>query len=196
VGDNGAQRAELRLHIVTEPELLDGRLPEGASATPLRTLRVRFPDGPADCESVAIDPIAGRIWLCSKRTSPPRLYSVPIAPEDPRALLTAEPLADLPFTNRTLVEKGMQAPTAMDLSPDTRVLAVLSYATTYVWRRGADQSWAEALRATPTAVTLSAPQAEALCFSADAATLLVTGEKRHAVIMSAPLPAEAATPAE
>ena len=188
VGDNAGRRKHVQLYVLTEPELVDGRAPRDAAASLLRTIRVRYPDGAADCESVAIDPISRRIWLLTKRSSPPRIYTVALAPADPEAVQLAEPLADLPFANASRLQKAMQAPTAMDLSPDTRSLAVLSYTTTYLWHRTADQTWATALTVAPTALPLTAPQAEALCFSIDARTLFVTGEFRHAILRSALVP--------
>ncbi len=39
-------------------------------------LRLAYPDGPRDCESMAYDPAGKQILLLSKRDKPARLYAV------------------------------------------------------------------------------------------------------------------------
>ena len=73
-GDNGGRRKEFQLHVFEEPDALqDGTL------APAWTIRARWPDGPRDCEAVAVDAAAGQVLLVSKKRNPPDLFSLPLA---------------------------------------------------------------------------------------------------------------------
>ena len=73
-GDNGGRRRGFSLHVFEEPaELANGRL------KPAWTIRARWPDGPRDCEAVAVDAAAGKVLLISKKRVPPELLSLPQA---------------------------------------------------------------------------------------------------------------------
>ena len=80
VGDNLGIRSHVNLYVVNEPEhrQKDAELSWHIS--------LRFPGGPRDVESVAVDPIAGVVYLLSKRTIPAELYAVPLRPPVERPL--------------------------------------------------------------------------------------------------------------
>ncbi|WP_146909188.1 hypothetical protein [Arenimonas daejeonensis] len=73
-GDNGGLRRDLVLHVLEEPSDL---------ATPAKlawSLRFRWPDGPRDCEAVAVDPKRGEVLLLSKNACRPNCSACPCAP--------------------------------------------------------------------------------------------------------------------
>jgi len=73
-GDNGGRRRGFSLHVFEEPaKLANGTL------KPAWTIRARWPDGPRDCEAVAVDAAAGQVLLVSKKRVPPELFSLPLA---------------------------------------------------------------------------------------------------------------------
>ncbi|MEJ2741760.1 MAG: hypothetical protein P8176_04575 [Gammaproteobacteria bacterium] len=107
-GDNDRRRRAVNLIVVPEPRLEDWRITEsagesaGVSVTKsvtesvtenkstelekrvvlaewVRRIRLIFPDGPHDVESLAVDVHGKRVMLLSKRDDPPHLYSVPLA---------------------------------------------------------------------------------------------------------------------
>ena len=79
VGDNRGQRDRVVLHALPEPQADDqGRF--SGEVKPAWSLTFTYPDGPRDCEAVAVDEAAGRILLLSKRRNPPMLYSLPLGP--------------------------------------------------------------------------------------------------------------------
>ncbi|MBA3486416.1 MAG: hypothetical protein H0T88_04365, partial [Lysobacter sp.] len=88
-GDNGGLRRTLQLHVVEEPKRL-----RNARLTPAWSIVFRWPDGPRDCEAVAVDPASGQILLVSKKRSPPELFSLPLRPAG-TGVQTATPLGTL-----------------------------------------------------------------------------------------------------
>ncbi len=73
-GDNAGKRKDIVLHVFEEPARLDG-----GELKPAWTIRARWPDGPRDCEAVAVDAAAGQVLLVSKKRNPPDLFALPLA---------------------------------------------------------------------------------------------------------------------
>lgn len=179
-GDNGGRRRGFSLHVFEEPaELANGRL------KPAWTIRARWPDGPRDCEAVAVDAAAGQVLLISKKRVPPELFSLPLA--DPRgAVVEARRigrLAGVPQVGEELRRKDPKLAalfsqvTAADIAPNRRSLAVLTYGSVLFYRRGEGESWADATARAPEAHDIPPiPQAEALAWSAGGGGLYATGE--------------------
>lgn len=179
-GDNAGRRRGFTLHVFEEPaKLANGKL------KPAWTIRARWPDGPRDCEAVAVDAAAGQVLLVSKKRVPPELFSLPLA--DPRgAVVEARRigrLAGVPQVSEELRRKDpkfaalFSQVTAADIAPDRRSLAVLTYGSVLFYRRSAGQDWADATARAPEAHDIPPiPQAEALAWSAGGGGLYATGE--------------------
>ncbi|HUS25365.1 MAG TPA: hypothetical protein VM369_10480 [Candidatus Binatia bacterium] len=164
-GDNFALRNSVTLYAVRDP----GR---GDDVALLWRLEFRWPDGPRDCEAVAVDASRGEILLLSKRDSPPRLYRLPLPDRTPRAVKVAEPLGVLPGIPGRLLER----PTAMDLSPDGRRLLVLTQRHLYLYR-AQPGGWGESVTQPPRVVELPLlAQAEGAAFDASGRRVLVGSE--------------------
>jgi hypothetical protein len=80
-------------------------------------------------------------------------------------------------------------PTALDLSPGGRKMVVLTYQHAYLFSRMPGESWASVVKERPALIRLPPPhegrllrQREAICFSPDTMSLLVTSEGAHAGI--------------
>lgn len=180
-GDNGGLRKELTLYAIEEPaELVDQRVP--------LAWRQRFvwPDGPRDCEAMAIDPRNGDILLISKKRVPPELFRLRRS-ADPDAVAEAERIGLL---------AGIEQPTAADLrrnpvygryraqitaaaiDPAARAMVVLNYRVALVYQRAESESWAEAVARQPAQVNYPwLPQAEAVSFSADGRSVFIASER-------------------
>jgi len=185
-GDNGGLRRSLQLHVVEEPkDLRDGMV------APAWSIAFRWPDGPRDCEAVAVDAARGEILLVSKRRRPPELYSLPLRPG--RGLQVARKLgrfAGVPGPSRDELRHDAREArihhqvTAADLSPDGRTLAVLTYRDVLFWRRLGNEDWARAVTRPPVAHPLPwLPQAEALAWAPQAPVLYATGELSPALLL-------------
>jgi hypothetical protein len=192
-GDNWSWRESVELQVIREPQLSEARFPRGAHASVAWRIRFRFEDGPRDCEAVAVDPEGPRVLLLSKRTEPPVLYELSLLPDGPGAdgagaLRSARRLGEVPGipppTQSDVEELGWLGryaamPTGLDISPDGRLAAVLSYREAYLFERAPGESWAIAFARRPLRIPLPPlRQGEAIAFAADGRTLFVTGEKR------------------
>ena len=79
--------------------------------------------------------------------------------------------------------------TGADISPDGSVLAVLTYTDCFLYRKTPGESWATAVAREPNVLSLPAIyQAEAICFSADGNSLIVTSEKAPTPLYRIALP--------
>jgi hypothetical protein len=178
-GDNGGLRHSAQLHVVEEPATL-----ANGAVRPAWSIAFRWPDGPRDCEAVAVDATRGQVLLISKRHRPPELYVLPLRPaHGVQVARRVGALAGIPEPDATELRDNPRAArirhqvTAADLSPDGRRLAVLTYAELLVYTRRGDQDWAQAVAGTPAVNPLPwLPQAEALGWAPGGQALYATGE--------------------
>lgn len=186
VGDNGALRHSAQLHVIEEPATLtDGTL------TPAWSIVFRWPDGPRDCEAVAVDATHGQVLLISKRQRPPELFALPLRhAHGVQVARRIGTLAGIPARDAAELRDNPRAArirhqvTAADLAPDGRQLAVLTYAELLVYTRRGDESWAQAVAGTPTVNPLPwLPQAEALGWAPGGQALYATGEAMPAPLL-------------
>jgi hypothetical protein len=184
-GDNDQQRDIITLWIAPEPE--PSKLSPGK---PLKvglawSIRVRFPEGPEDCESVGVDATEERIYLISKRSHPPVVYSVPLKPagdgvvvaQRVTALEWMKPASGLGSTLPTPRGRYANQPTGLSFSQDGRMAVILTYVDTWLYTRAPGQSWAE-LFSKPGVLLPDHGllQAEAVCLSADSRSIFITSE--------------------
>jgi hypothetical protein len=190
-GDNDAKRSTVLLHVVAEPE--PERLKPNAALedSPAYSLRIRYEDGPRDCEAVAVDPVEGTIYLLTKRDAVPRLYRVPLAASrekvvEARLVGTAPLLAGKPEQAsmlKHLAGKRFSWPTGMDFAPDGRSAVVLTYGEPLIFTREGNEPWANVFKRAPTRLAFHGlPQAEAVCFSANGKSIFVASETTTALV--------------
>lgn len=201
-GDNGGLRRELALHVVAEPEAL-----QDTRAESVRTIRFRWPDGPRDCEAVAVDMTEQAVFLVSKKRVPPELFRLPLFPDDADAVQVAEPLGTLAGIVQPTPEDRAQNPvygkyrgqiTAADIRADGSMFAVMSYLYLYLWPRH-PQGWAVALAQAPQRLDLPwMAQAEAVGFAVDGDSVWISSERLPAPLVRYQLPAveDRVTPGE
>src|SRR6478672_114497 len=165
-GDNGGMRRTLQLHVVPEPDLVDG-----SQVRPAWSIAFRWPDGPRDCEAVAVDVAAGEVLLISKRRHPPELFVLPLRPGTAALQVArrvgflacvAQPDAESLRSNPRSARVRYQV-TAADISPDDNTLAVLTYSDLLLYRRTRQATWEQAVATPPRVNDVPwLPQAEAL----------------------------------
>lgn len=176
VGDNGAIRPLVTLYFVEEPEL--GPEPVELSSIPQRQFSLLYPDGPRDCEAVAVDADEGMVYLLSKRDAVPRLYRVPLHPLLP--LPIAEALGEINIPRApadTEQPETINWVTSMDFDPQFERLAAVTLTQAHIWRRAAGEDWITALQRAPQSFDLpDEAQIEAVAWTADGSALLITSE--------------------
>ncbi|HEY0947405.1 MAG TPA: hypothetical protein VGD81_19130 [Opitutaceae bacterium] len=193
-GDGSSKgRSNCALYLVAEPDpatLMPGR---ELTADVVARLPMRFLDGPADCEAIAVDPAARTIYLLTKRTTPAKLYTLPLDLKPDRNFPAARPVARLtgipqPTATQRLVplptSRYRAEPTALDFAPDGSAAVVLTYGDAWLFRRAPGQSWAAALAGRPEALPPHKLwQAEAACFTRDGRAIIVTSEGAGAPLL-------------
>lgn len=98
VGDNLAIREKVTLTVVAEPDLN-----QPVTTLPVSwQVQVRYPDGPRDCEAVAVDTTSSpaRILMMTKRIYPNELYEVPLLTESTE-IVVAKKIAEIAGINRS-----------------------------------------------------------------------------------------------
>ncbi|KXU37912.1 hypothetical protein AXK11_01835 [Cephaloticoccus primus] len=186
VGDNSATYPECVLYVIAEPDPAELSPSHELFAKPERIIRYVYPDGPRDCESLAVDTTERAIYVISKRTKPPVAYRLPLFPENSGAPLRAETVGPVNgiaepsgLISRMSVPWGKWRAQvcSLDISRDGLRAAVLTYGEVYLYERREGEDWASAFaRGGQQLAAHNLPQAEGLCFSPDGQEIYVTTE--------------------
>ena len=192
-GDNGGIRKTLALHVFEEPEEL-----HDAHAKPAWSIAFRWPDGPRDCEAIAVDVHTSSILLITKKRVPAQLFRLPLRPTG-SGTSTAELLGTLNGIPQPTIDEKAAAPhyakylsqvTAADLAPGRSSIVVLTYRRAYFYRRATNEDWAQAVSHEPIQLSFGwLPQAEALAFALDGRSVYVSGEHLPSPIVQVDIPA-------
>ncbi|MDB6076275.1 MAG: hypothetical protein JWO82_22, partial [Akkermansiaceae bacterium] len=186
-GDNASKRQSCTLYIIAEPPLPKPGAALNAVAPIAWSIHFVYPDGPRDCEAVAVDAAAQKIILVSKRTKPPVVYELPLHPADPAILQVAKRVGttSVPQPEWSIpIPYGTQ-PTGLAFSPDGATAAIVTYTAIHIFPRAKGESWAAAL-GRPATQILPHPlsQAESIAFSSNGKTLRIVSEGLHSPILT------------
>lgn len=184
-GDNQRVRSKTErsceLLLIKEPQIETGDgSPVVVKADVVSRIAFQFPDGPEDCESLAVDTQTKEILLLTK-CAPQRcqLYRLPLSTAKGQQKLIAEPLAFLavPFA------------TSMDVAADNQSLVIVNMFSGALIQRGKDEPWSSACQKPITVLTLPAqPQCETVCFESSGTSVLVTSERSQQPLWRIQLP--------
>ena len=185
IGDNDADRKDVRLYVVEEPE------PDDKEVDVAWEFDFTYPDRPHDAEAVAVDVENERVLVLTKRQIPAMLYELPLRPDNDKRQV-AMPLGApvLPQPRRQDVEFAPKTrnywwqPTAMDLSDDGRAAVILTYRGVFYYPRRPGENWIDALRRKPLALSMGDyGEAESVAFNADGSAIIITLEGRGAPVV-------------
>ena len=173
-GDNDRKRKQVRIYRLDEPRAsLGGKQAKQKHA--VRTLEVRYEDGPRDAETLLVDPRGGDLYLVEKAplfdaSQAVGVYRIAAADAEGDSAL-ARRVASLPLGPAT----------AGDVLPDGSGIAVRSYTRLWYWPRKAGQSIAEAVQKPSCVLPLAdlGQQGEALAFIPDGSGYLTSSEGKH-----------------
>ncbi|MDG2128299.1 MAG: hypothetical protein P8K08_09930 [Fuerstiella sp.] len=183
VGDNlhrrgkGSGHSACKLYLLKEPVIpakpdsaASKQSPTRVSAEVSSTITFDYPDGPADCEGVAVDVERKEILLLTKNLLPHRcvLYKLQLNTMDVRQKVFAKRIAS-PFVCLA---------TALDISPDGRTMAICTMFNGLKVTRTDEQTWTEAFDGAVTAFSLPLrKQGETICFDTTGKWLYVNSEE-------------------
>ena len=186
-GDNENNRKSCVLYLVKEPRVGPTGIVEKAPLELSCRIEYVYADGPRDCEGVAVDVQHREILLLTKRIQPPLLYSLPLTFTQSDKVQTARPVARVGGIPKPTAEdiredplfgRFRSQPTAMDISPNGKIIAVLTYKRPYLFYRQENESWPRVFDRPPVPQDMPRMrQAEAMSFSTDGTSLIVTSEK-------------------
>jgi hypothetical protein len=169
VGDNAAVRPFCQITVVREPQLKEG---EHATLPIAWSFVFQYADSARDCESVAVDEEEELIYLISKRDVPPRIYTLPLKPDEQKMQVArfvgTVPHIPQPIANDLQEDKqhGRERSqiTAMDFDHQRGRAVLNTYKHAYLFERDAG-SWAEAFEKQPLLIERTAlRQSETICF--------------------------------
>lgn len=172
IGDNAETRAEVVILIVAEPEVDPsiGALGPTPGSTPVvRSIVVRYPDGPHDAEALVHDPLSGELFVITKSLGGEGIVFRIVASLDGSPVM-AEEVGRLRLGI-------LQAVTGADISADGSTIVIRTYTDVLVWDRAGDASVAEALVSQP-CVAVGPPdaQGEAIALLADGSGYVTSSE--------------------
>ena len=163
-GDNFRVLWEHRIFIVDEPTVAQQLHP---TLTPAWTIVYQFENGRSyDVEAAAVDEQRNKVILLTKRHKPTLMFELPLKPEKPEQVVQAVKVAELPY---------IKNPSAVDISPDGRIMSINSYRRIHRFSRKTPQDpwhYQYSLKYKPMF------QPEAMCLSRDSKNYYVTSEKR------------------
>ncbi|UUY03824.1 hypothetical protein LRS13_24720 [Svornostia abyssi] len=166
IGDNAAARPYVDVYRVPEPVFGSG------VTAPAERLRLRYPDGPRDAETLLVDPRRGTLVIVAKALTGARAYSVPASAFPGESTLRRGPEIDVALA------------TAGDVSADGRTIAVRGYTSLAVWRRRGDEALTTTLRREPCSppTALFEGQGEALALNRNGTIARTVAEGSPAVL--------------
>jgi hypothetical protein len=187
IGDNTASRESVTVYRVAEPtDLLVGA---GGELPVHATVVLRLPDGPADAETLIVDPRSGDLYVVTKRWDGVSLVLRAAADRlVDGADLLLEPAGEVRVPAAALlgaVGGGLPGTlvTAGDVSPDGSVVLLRTYGAVLAYERPDGAPLHHAFRAPPgTAPQRDEAQGEAIAFSATGDAYRTIGEGRGAAV--------------
>jgi len=136
-GDNMRLRFDYQIIIIKEPDLKHPlNHPAQSGIFPAWIFNFEFEDGESyDVESVAVDRIAEKIILLTKRTAHALMFELPLKPDNIEQTQVAVKIAEF---------KSIVNPTALDISDDGRLMSINTYARIHRFYRISDSQdqWA------------------------------------------------------
>jgi hypothetical protein len=166
IGDNEAKHEEIYLYRFAEPEQL-----QPISRIVIDQVKLQFPGGPKDAETLLADPISGALFLVSKREPKNALYQVPAAAFEKGSAMV-EKVHEFDFNSSV----------AGDISKDGSQILVKTYLAVFYWKRTDKQSLVEAVKAAPIRLPyVPEPQGEAIGFNFQGDAYFTLSEKRNGI---------------
>ncbi len=169
IGDNQAKYPEVKVYRVAEPNVDAATAFGTMTIGPAEIIRLAYPDGPRDAETLLVDPLTRDIYIVAKR----ELFSKVYRAGFPQSLV-----------GRTRMEAVTVLPwgfaVAGDVSPDGREVIVRGMFNASLWPRPAGEPLWHAFSGKQTRLPLAhEPQGEAICFDSKGRGYFTISEGVH-----------------
>jgi hypothetical protein len=170
-GNNSGERADLKIYRVREPKLSGAKK---ATTETAEEFPFRYPDGNHDCEAIFVDPTNGQIYLITKTLrSDCAVYRFPL-PLKAGQSVVLEKVGGQKI--KSIAQLRMV--TGAAVAPDGSRVAIRTYFGAFEWQRTNGKGVATIFDHEPTVIKVPLmSQAEAIAYSADSQSILLTSEK-------------------
>lgn len=166
IGDNAAIHGEIRIFRFPEPTSILSK-----SSVKPEVLRLTFPEGARDAETLMVDPISGDIYIVSKRDEKNTLYCVPQS-----AFAKGEAILE------KLHSFNFSSAVGGDISRDGSKVVIKNYVAIYFWEKSTTETLIQALQRAPKRLPyIPEPQGEAIGFNPNGNSFFTISEKRFNV---------------
>ena len=194
IGDNDAQRTDVRVYRVEEPRVAMNRYDVHAQTKRPDVWQLRYPNGPVNAESLAVNP-DGRGYIFTKAGSGHSIcYELPQRP-DAAQTQTLRQVGTIRMHARPslIVPTDLQRmATGAAVSPDGAALVVRTYTDAYLWHVKHDNI-ARAVQTAPRRIELPLQlQGEGIGFDGD--HLVIDSEGDPSQVLKIALPADFRAP--
>lgn len=176
IGDNNAQYPTKTIYRFVEPTFTDGTTLD--TIRQVDALRVAYPDGPRDAETLLVDPLTRDLYVLSKRERFVHIYRTAF-PQDTAGVDTLEQTGQMLREQVGILEQLVGG----DLSPDGQEVLLKSYVQVFYWRRDDDATSLAALLQTEPRVLpyVPEPQGEAIGFASDGSGYYTLSERQSGI---------------
>lgn len=169
IGDNTAGRSDIKVYRVVEPAVDANQSPVEKTLSGVETIRLQYPDGPRDAETLMVDPVNRDIYIVSKREMPSKVYRAAY-PQSTSKTMIMKLVATLPWGGAV----------GGDISPAGDMVIIRGYFYASIWLRPKGKDlWDSFLGSECPVPVVPEPQGEAVCFAADGAGYYTVSERLY-----------------
>ena len=186
IGDNNARHPVKTIYRFIEPmaDEPQANAPQTDESTTIDTIRqidairVMYPDGARDAETLLVDPLTKDLYIISKRERLVNIYRSAF-PQSIDSLNALEKLGQLPREQVGILEQLVGG----DISADGKEVLLKSYVQVFYWQREDEQtSLVDLLQTKPKVLPyVPEPQGEAIAFAADGSGYFTLSEQQSGI---------------
>jgi hypothetical protein len=169
IGDNQAKYPDVTVYRAPEPKVEAARAFGTMTTEMADAIRLTYPDGPRDAETLLVDPLTRDIYIISKRELFSKVYRAGF-PQSTTEPTRMEAVAVMPW--------GFAV--AGDVSPDGSRVIVRGMFNASIWMRPAGEPLWRAFSGKQLQLPLiNEPQGEGICFDSEGLGYFTIGEMVH-----------------
>lgn len=176
IGDNNAQYPVKTIYRFIEPKAGGNTMAD--TIQQVDAIRVMYPDGARDAETLLVDPLTKDLYIISKRERRVNIYRSAF-PQSTDSLNALKKLGQIPREQVGILEQMVGG----DISADGKEVLLKSYVQVFYWRREDEQtSLVDLLQTKPKVLSyVPEPQGEAIGFAADGSGYFTLSEQQSGI---------------